>query len=118
MARLELGPGVVLVTLSQRNLLALLGKLEFPGSTRTIVNGDCYRDGLPVDDVVLVLRVEDDGPHYARRANPPGPMHPATEEFIRERRRGPGTHTRGWGGGGQGRESDGGPDGSAEADSR
>jgi hypothetical protein len=87
MARLELTPGVVTVTLSRRNLLALLQKLDWPDSARTITNGDCYRDGLPVDNVLLVLRGEDDDEHYARRQEPPGPMHPLTEVFIVEHRR-------------------------------
>lgn len=69
--------------MSRRNLLALLGKLDWPSSARTIVKGDCFRDGRPIDDVVLVYasRREDDE-HCARRAEPPGPMHPRTEACI------------------------------------
>lgn len=81
MARLLLRPGQVEVVLSCRNLLALLSKLELPGSARTLVHRDCYRDGLPVNDVILILRVEDDDAHYVARP-PPGPMHPFSEAFI------------------------------------
>lgn len=84
MARLELEGPAVVVTLSRRNLLALLHKLDWPPSVRTLVNGDCYRDGQPVDDVLLVLRCEDDAEHYARRPDPPGRMHPYTEASIAE----------------------------------
>lgn len=84
MARLELDGNLVIVTLSRRNLLALLHKLDWPPSARMILNGDCYRDGDPIDDVLLVLRCEDDEEHYARRPAPPGPMHPYTEASIAE----------------------------------
>lgn len=84
MARLELSPGVVTVTLSRRNLLALLHKLDWPPSARTIINQDCYRDDEPVDDVLLVLRAEDNAEHYRRRPHPPGVMHPYTEASIDE----------------------------------
>jgi len=65
------------VTLSRRNLLALLQKLEMSGSARTLVSDDCPA-GLE-----LVVRAEDDDEHYRRRDLPPGPMHPRTESFIR-----------------------------------
>lgn len=49
MARLEIvnarSERKVIVTLSRRNLLALLQKLDMPGSAREIVNNDCYEDG-------------------------------------------------------------------------
>jgi hypothetical protein len=67
------------VTLSRRNLLALLQKLEMEGSARTLISDNCP-PGLE-----LVVRAEDDEEHYAERAEPPGPMHPRTEAFIRER---------------------------------
>jgi AMMECR1 domain-containing protein len=119
MARLELTEGTVFVALSRRNLLALLSKLDWPESARTIVNSDCYRDGRPVDDVVLVLRAEDDDEHYARRADPPGLMHPVTEVFIRAHdRRRPGRQIRGCDGAREGRGSDEGANGSAEAGRR
>ncbi len=66
----------VTVTLSRRNLLALLAKLDEPGSLRTIIR-DC-------GDLVLVVRAEDDAVHYAERE--PGPMTPTTEAGIRRRR--------------------------------
>jgi hypothetical protein len=97
MARLEIfnlrqGRRVV-VTLSRRNLLALLHKIDMPGSARQIKNNDCYEDGIQTPyycgeevtiglPTTLVLRSEDDDEHYAARPAPPGPMHPATEAFI------------------------------------
>jgi hypothetical protein len=64
------------VTLSRRNLLALLHKLEMSGSARTLVSEDCP-EGL-----VLVVRSEEDDEHYGARSLPPGPLHPSTEAFI------------------------------------
>ena len=58
------------IILSRRNLLALLHKLEMEGSARTIIH-----TGWKVV-------VEEDGVHYIGRPEPPGPMHPSTEEFI------------------------------------
>lgn len=84
MARLDLHEGLVIVTLSRRNLLAMIHKLTWADSARTITPGDCFRDGVPVDDVLLVLRAEDDRERYARRPEPPGPMHPYTEASIAE----------------------------------
>ena len=87
MARLEISNAEVgahvVVTLSKRNLLALLHKLELAGSSRTLVNGDCHVDGQLALGVLLVLRAEDDEEHYAKRPTPPGTMHPATESAIR-----------------------------------
>jgi hypothetical protein len=100
MARLHIlnleGERRVEVTLSRRNLLTLLQKLDMPGSMRQIENNDCYEDGVqtpfyPGEDqgsdlarTRLVLRCEDDGEHYAKRPAGPGPMHPATERFVQE----------------------------------
>lgn len=73
---LRLEGAEVTVTLSRRNLLALLAKLDEPHSLRTIIR-DC-------GDLVLVVRAEDDPVHYAARE--PGPMTPTTEAGIRRRR--------------------------------
>ncbi|MGE3413608.1 MAG: hypothetical protein AB7L91_15430 [Dehalococcoidia bacterium] len=81
-ARLEMAEGLVMVTLSRRNLRSLLHKLDWPESARAITNGDCYRDGEPIGDVLLVLRAEDDDEHYAARPDPRGLMHPRTELAI------------------------------------
>lgn len=62
-----------IVYLSKRNLLALLHKVDIPGSLKTIVS----RDGFAVV-------AEPDDTHYAGREEPPGPMHPQTETFIEE----------------------------------
>ena len=73
--RLELQPGQIHVYLSQRNLLALLSKLQ----------------GLPVDSKktlmleteagALLVTAESDEEHYLDRP-PPGPMHSLTEAGI------------------------------------
>lgn len=98
MARLDIvntaGERLVVVTLSRRNLLALLHKLEMPGSRRQIENNDCYEDGVqtpwyPGEEeqtdlprTTLVLSCEDDAEHYGRRPVGPGVMHPETEQFV------------------------------------
>jgi hypothetical protein len=86
-ARLEIQTGehdtAVVVTLSRRNLLALLHKLDMPGSAREIRNGDCHLDGRYAPALELVLRSETDSEHYAKRPAPPGGLHPQTETFVR-----------------------------------
>ncbi len=62
------------VTLSRRNLLALLQKLDMEGSARTLLGYDT--SGC----VPIVLRAEENAEHYVGRE--PGPMHSATEAFI------------------------------------
>lgn len=59
----------MIVTLSKRNLLSLLYKLEMPHSQRGIVktDGTC-------------IMAESDEIHYRNR--PPGEMCPGTEDFI------------------------------------
>jgi hypothetical protein len=79
--RLQLQHGLVRVTLSRRNLRALLAKLDAhpPNSACTLTYDT--RDG-----VVLIVTAEPDVLHYANpeRDTPnPGPMHPDTEERIR-----------------------------------
>ncbi|MGE0028051.1 MAG: hypothetical protein AB7U07_13200 [Thermoleophilia bacterium] len=90
----------MVVTLSRRNLRSLLHKLDWPASARTITNGDAYRDGEPVGDVLLVLRAEEDEEHYARRPAPPGPMHPRTERAIADGASSAGKEPRSSGGAG------------------
>ena len=89
--KLEITASVVIVTLSKRNLLALLQKVDDPRSSRMLVGGDAYRDGLPADDVQLVVR-SSRTELTTRIGLPPGPVHPAAEAFIRGagRRRGHG----------------------------
>lgn len=82
MARLDIDNGLVTVTISRRNLLALIHMLNVGHGYRVIANGDCHRDGEPVKDLILILRPEEDDPHYARRAEPPGQMRPDAEQFI------------------------------------
>lgn len=78
-------PSVALVTFSRRNLLALLHKLEMPGSARTLTSMDAYVSGVAVSSLMLIIRVEDDEAHYRDRPFPAGPMHPDTEVFIAAR---------------------------------
>lgn len=73
--KLESDGRTTTITLSRRNLLAGLHKLDMPGSARTI-----WR--RMDDGSLLVFRVEDDAEHYDR-PEPPGAMHPETETFIR-----------------------------------
>ena len=61
------------VTLSRRNLLALLTKLDDPTSLRTIF--------VPTANGVLYVTAEDDATHYANRPAP-GSMSPRTERDI------------------------------------
>lgn len=80
--RLELHAGVVHVTLSARNLKALLAKLEGnPPDSACTISYDT-RDG-----VTLVVSAEPDAVHYVHpeRDVPgiAGPMHPDTEERLR-----------------------------------
>jgi hypothetical protein len=66
MARIQLSsvvPNRMIVTLSRRNLLTLLHRLDVPGEIR---GRDSYLDGVPIDFTVI-LRAEEDEPHYARR---------------------------------------------------
>jgi hypothetical protein len=78
--RLEVRRGVVHVTLSERNLKALLAKLggSPAGSACTI--------SYPTNDgLMLYVSAEPDAVHYAnpeRESPTPGEMHPATEERI------------------------------------
>lgn len=78
----EDGQMTVVVSLSRRNLLALLHKLDLPGSGRLLYTINCEREGKLADDLLLVVRPEDDLEHYGRRGFGPGPMHPLTETFI------------------------------------
>lgn len=78
----------VVVTLSRRNLLALLHKVDQPWSAKALQNNDTYVGGESRPDVLLTLIVEDDDEHYGKRtekygaASGPGEMHPETEAFI------------------------------------
>jgi hypothetical protein len=84
------------VTLSRRNLLALLHKLDVPSSNRQLESNYSYEDGIEtplhpnekqvceLPRTTLVLRCEYDTEHYATRPDRPGRMHPATERFVQE----------------------------------
>lgn len=96
MARLEIGPyagaakGItreVRVALSRRNILALLHKLDMPGSNRQIENNHVKIDGELSEDTILVLTCEDDFEHYANSERGlmmghAGELHPDTEQFV------------------------------------
>lgn len=68
-------------TLSRRNLLTLLHKLDMPGSARTITNRYIYVDGVLVN-AICVIKCENDFEHYGERGEAPGTMHIDSEEFI------------------------------------
>jgi hypothetical protein len=74
----EDGRLAICVDLSRRNLLALLHKLDMPGSGRTI-----YREieGVDGQEAILIVRSEDDDAHYAEREA--REMDPASEAYIR-----------------------------------
>ena len=64
--------GEIEVTLSRRNLLALLHKLDWEDSERTIAKSQ--------DGILVTLVVEEDDEHYGDGEF--GIMHPETERFI------------------------------------
>lgn len=82
--RLEIqGDGSELVvTLSERNLLALLAKLHEPKSRARLSTINAFHDGEPVWDVTLTLRAETDEEHYQGRPDPPGDLQPQTEAAV------------------------------------
>jgi hypothetical protein len=80
------GCGLVVVSLSQRNLAALQAHLvQRARANPMLIGGYVYRDGVLVDGVALAVLAEPDRVHYNRadRVEPPGPMQPATEAAIR-----------------------------------
>lgn len=62
------------IILSRRNVLSLLSKLEMPNSARTLVKDSNGHS--------LIVEVEDDNIHYTDSL--PGPMHPWTENWLKE----------------------------------
>jgi hypothetical protein len=81
--RLAMTDRVVLVTLSERNLAALLHKLTLGyDSARMLVSGDVYRDGLAIDGVMLAVRVETNDEYYSGRPGSAGETDPDTAAFI------------------------------------
>ena len=78
----------ITLTLSRRNLRALLSKLDdlpegiFP-SACTITTQNFYIAGEPVTSDLLCAHVcaQEDGPHYADR-EAPGQMHGHTEVYV------------------------------------
>ena len=71
--KLDEHAGNTVVTLSRRNILALLAKLDQPGSRRSIVK----RQG----DTILFVVAEEDASHYEDGPGP-GQMSFETERFI------------------------------------
>lgn len=69
---------VVAVTLSKRNLLALLAKVDDPSSHKTI-----FKNFMDTAGFVLVVTAEPDILHYAPDGFPPGMMADSAEDFIR-----------------------------------
>jgi hypothetical protein len=80
--RVDLLPQVVHVSLSERNVLALAGKLAQRDSYRTIVSRNVHGPDGELRPCVLVVSIEDNAEHYAGR-EPAGLMHPVTEEIVR-----------------------------------
>jgi hypothetical protein len=69
---------VVQVTLSRRNLLSLLAKVD---GHPAVSSGAIIFPGTGAEPTLVVVS-ESDSVHYAKRTGP-GPMHPATEAWIR-----------------------------------
>lgn len=69
--------GDFVITLSKRNLLSLLSKVDDPNSARTLYK----RTELGVIRVVS----EDDATHYGSKT--PGPMSKETEDYIKSHSR-------------------------------
>jgi hypothetical protein len=67
--------GTIGITLSRRNLVALLSKLDEPRSARTLLRR--LEDGR-----LLVVTAESDAEHYAER-NSVGVMTPQAEQAIK-----------------------------------
>ena len=82
--RLDLfsGKNGLVVTLSRRNLLALLAKLDEPESYRAITSTNSYLDFVEIEGIPFVVHAESDADHYGQRRLP-GPMTPTTEDGIR-----------------------------------
>lgn len=77
--------GAVTVTLSKRNLLSLLHKVDQEWSAATIVRD--ANPAAPDREPTLWVTAETDEVHYAdpeRLGAGPGIMHPATESFVAE----------------------------------
>ena len=76
----EDGRGVVLISLSERNLLTLLAHLsQSERPNPMLAGGYVYRGGVLVDGVALVLHSEPNEVHYAEReaaGEPAGEMQP------------------------------------------
>lgn len=70
----KVGHRTIVVTLSERNLRALLLKVDDPHSHRTLVR---RTEG----DLMLWVTAEKDEDHYVDRQ--PGRMHPRTEEGLK-----------------------------------
>lgn len=81
--KLQFKPGKVEVTLSERNLLTMLDKLQWEDSSREIQSNDVRNpDGEYLNGILFCLHAETDEEHYGRRLDPPGAMHPDTEAAL------------------------------------
>jgi hypothetical protein len=78
--RLDFRDREALVTLSKRNLLALIGNVGGALSVRVLTGGYVYRDGALVDDTLLIVRCETESDCTERE--PPGQLQLATEFFV------------------------------------
>ena len=69
---------MIVVKLSERNLLAMLHKLVMPGSRREIIKWSEDQPGLPSEQVAIHVATDEEV--YGDRL--PGEMHPDTELFV------------------------------------
>ena len=71
-------PRLIAITLSRRNLLTLLAKLDgYPSKSACSI----YLPGEGFDPTIFV-HAEPDEVHYGTRPEPPGAMHPDTEARL------------------------------------
>jgi hypothetical protein len=71
---------MIVVKLSERNLLSLLHKLVMPGSAREIIKWSEDQSGVGLPSEQVAIRVATDDEVYGERR--PGEMHPETEYFV------------------------------------
>jgi hypothetical protein len=76
---------LVHLILSRRNLLALLAKLDgWPDQSACAISvGDCFRNGAPVDDMLVLVSAEPDDTHYAAAPTRPARCTPRPRSTSR-----------------------------------
>jgi hypothetical protein len=86
--------GTVFVTLSKRNLLALLSKVDDETSAKTLNRAADPQN--PEGEPTLFVVAEPDDTHYSDRDYGPGIVRSKDEKFVQENGGVPGTELYGW----------------------